>query len=65
MGELAQYASILGPRAEKVQETCDWTVKFDEEVATTPAATELELETRRDLQARTKAAHVGNDKRAA
>jgi glutaconate CoA-transferase subunit B len=46
-----------GATREKVQETCGWPVKFAETLSETPAPTELELTTLRDLQARTKAAH--------
>jgi glutaconate CoA-transferase subunit B len=48
-----------GVTREKVQETCGWPVKFAETLDETPAPTELELKTLRDLQARTKAAHEG------
>lgn len=48
-----------GVTREQVQETCGWPVKFADNVETTPAPTELELTTLRDLQARTKAAHAG------
>jgi glutaconate CoA-transferase subunit B len=42
-----------------VQAACGWKVKFPEKLETTPAPSELELVTLRDLQARTKAAHSG------
>ncbi|MET0574327.1 MAG: CoA-transferase subunit beta [Mesorhizobium sp.] len=51
-----------GVAREQVQESCGWTVKFAGEIDTTPAPTELELKTLRDLQARTKAAHEGTGK---
>ncbi len=51
-----------GVSREQVQETCGWTVKFAEALDETPAPTELELKTLRDLQARTKAAHQGTAK---
>lgn len=51
-----------GVSREQVQETCGWPVKFADDVAVTPAPTELELKTLRDLQARTKAAHQGTAK---
>lgn len=47
-----------GVTREDVQKNCGWTVKFADTVETTPAPTELELKTLRDLQARTKAAHA-------
>lgn len=49
----------LGVTREHVQATCGWTVKFAENVEETPAPTELELSTLRDLKARTKVAHEG------
>ena len=49
-----------GVTREQVQETCGWTVKFADSAGETPAPTELELKTLRDLQARTKAAHEGD-----
>jgi glutaconate CoA-transferase subunit B len=48
-----------GVTREKVQETCGWRVKFADVVEETPAPTELELKTLRDLKARTDAAHKG------
>jgi len=53
-----------GVTREQVQETCGWPVRFADNVDTTPAPTELELTTLRDLQARTKAAHAGKDRAA-
>jgi glutaconate CoA-transferase subunit B len=49
-----------GVTREQVQESCGWKVKFADTLETTPAPTELELKTLRDLQARTKAAHGGS-----
>ncbi len=46
-----------GVTKEKVQESCGWTVKFSDQLSETPAPTELELKTLRDLNARTAAAH--------
>ena len=46
-----------GVTREQVQETCGWPAKFADRLEETPAPTELELKTLRDLQARTKAAH--------
>src|SRR5438552_18730870 len=51
-----------GVSREQAQATCGWVVKFAEELDETPAPTELELKTLRDLQARTKAAHEGTAK---
>jgi len=49
-----------GVTREMVQDTCGWPVKFAEALEETPAPTDLELITLRDLQARTKAAHEGS-----
>ena len=46
-----------GVTREQVQETCGWPVKFADTLEETPAPTELELTTLRDLKARTDAAH--------
>lgn len=51
-----------GVTKEMVQETCGWTVKFADTLDETPAPTDLELTTLRDLKARTKAAHEGTGK---
>ncbi len=48
-----------GVTREDVQATCGWLVRFADQVDETPAPTELELATLRDLMARTKAAHEG------
>ncbi len=48
-----------GVTREQVQETCGWTVRFTEDLTETPSPTDLELQTLRDLKARTKAAHEG------
>jgi glutaconate CoA-transferase subunit B len=48
-----------GVTREMVQETCGWTVRFGDHLNETPEPTALELETLRDLQARTAAAHAG------
>ena len=52
-----------GVTREMVQESCGWPVKFAAALETTPAPTDLELNTLRDLQARTKAAHEGTKAR--
>ncbi|MER8752767.1 CoA-transferase subunit beta [Mesorhizobium sp. M1050] len=51
-----------GVTRQQVQESCGWVVKFAEALDETPAPSELELTTLRDLQARTKAAHEGTGK---
>src|SRR5690606_7363251 len=48
-----------GVTREMVQETCGWTVKYAENLEETPAPTDLELKTLRDLQERTRRAHEG------
>lgn len=48
-----------GVTRDMVQETCGWTVRFADNLEETPAPTALELETLRDLQSRTTAAHGG------
>ncbi|HET6618289.1 MAG TPA: CoA-transferase subunit beta [Dongiaceae bacterium] len=51
-----------GVTRDRVQETCGWPARFAARVEETPPPTRLELETLRDLQARTKAAHAGKAK---
>ncbi|TIS01378.1 MAG: CoA-transferase subunit beta, partial [Mesorhizobium sp.] len=51
-----------GVTREEVQATCGWEAKFAQALDETPAPTELELKTLRDLQARSKAAHAGTAK---
>jgi glutaconate CoA-transferase subunit B len=48
-----------GVTRERVQETCGWPVRFAARVEETPPPGRIEIETLRDLQARTKAAHAG------
>ncbi|WP_025899867.1 CoA-transferase subunit beta [Sneathiella glossodoripedis] len=48
-----------GVTREQVQATCGWEVKFADDLGTTEAPSEQELNTLRDLKARTKAAHEG------
>ncbi|WP_169544746.1 CoA-transferase subunit beta [Sneathiella aquimaris] len=48
-----------GVEKEQVQATCGWPVRFSEQLEQTPPPTDLELQTLRDLKARTKAAHEG------
>ena len=52
-----------GVTREQVQDSCGWKVTFADTLEETPAPTELELNTLRDLQARTKAAHEGTGKK--
>ena len=51
-----------GVTRDRVQETCGWPVRFAAQVEETPPPTGIELETLRDLHARTKAAHAGKAK---
>ncbi|HUH76328.1 MAG TPA: CoA-transferase subunit beta [Devosia sp.] len=51
-----------GVTKQMVQETCGWTVRFADDLEETPVPTALELNTLRDLQARTAAAHSGTKK---
>jgi glutaconate CoA-transferase subunit B len=51
-----------GVTRQQVQESCGWVVRFAEALDETPAPSELELNTLRDLQARTRAAHEGTGK---
>ena len=46
-----------GVTRDQVQESCGWPVRFAAQLAETPAPSELELDTLRDLKARTAAAH--------
>ncbi len=48
-----------GVTKAQVQETCGWKVKYAENLQETLLPTALELQTLRDLKARTKAAHEG------
>ncbi|HEY0920787.1 CoA-transferase subunit beta [Devosia sp.] len=48
-----------GVTRDMVQDSCGWRVSYAERLEQTPAPTALELETLRDLQARTAAAHGG------
>jgi glutaconate CoA-transferase subunit B len=51
-----------GVTREMVQETCGWRVRYADSLDETPPPTTLELETLRDLTARTAAAHAGKGK---
>jgi glutaconate CoA-transferase, subunit B len=51
-----------GVTRAQVQDTCGWPVRFAATVEETPPPTRLEIETLRDLQARTKAAHAAKAK---
>ncbi|MEP4291504.1 MAG: hypothetical protein ABJ358_06285, partial [Rhizobiaceae bacterium] len=54
-----------GVTRDQVQETCGWTVRFDENVVETPPPSTLELTTLRDLNSRTAKAHAAADADAA
>mgnify|MGYP003630507724 CR=1 FL=1 len=49
-----------GVSREMVQAECGWTVRFADSLDETPSPTEIEIDTLRDLNARTKAAHSGD-----
>lgn len=51
-----------GVTRDDVQANCGWTVRFADTVEETPAPSELELKTLRDLNERTKRAHEGAGK---
>jgi len=51
-----------GVTRQNVQETCGWTVRYADDLEETPAPTEKELTTLRDLKARTEAAHKRTQK---
>jgi glutaconate CoA-transferase, subunit B len=48
-----------GVTAEMVRESCGWQARFADRLTETPAPSEIELATLRDLKARTDAAHAG------
>jgi len=48
-----------GASRQMIEETCGWTVRYADDVVETPAPSDEELRTLRDLQARTDAAHAG------
>lgn len=54
-----------GVSRDQVQATCGWTVRFADDLEVTPAPTELELKTLRDLRERTRIAHSGKKEKAA
>jgi len=56
-GEFVVASLHPGVTREQVAETCGWPARFAEALEETPAPTELELKTLRDLKARTAAAH--------
>ena len=57
--EFTVHSIHPGVTRDQVQETCGWKVKWADRLDETPAPSELELATLRDLKARTKAAHEG------
>jgi glutaconate CoA-transferase subunit B len=63
--EFAVHSVHPGASREQVQETCGWKVKWADKVEETVPPTRLELETLRDLKARSKAAHEGTGRKAA
>jgi glutaconate CoA-transferase subunit B len=63
--EFTVHSVHPGATREQVQETCGWKVKWADSVEETVPPTRLELETLRDLKARSKAAHEGPGRKAA
>lgn len=61
--EFTVHSLHPGVTREQVQETCGWKVKWAGQVDETPPPTDLELNTLRDLKARTKAAHEGGGRK--
>lgn len=55
--EFVVHSMHKGVTKEMVQDACGWKAKFLDEVLLTPAPTEMELNTLRGLQERTKIAH--------
>ncbi len=53
-----------GVSRDMVRDSCGWPVRFADAVEETPTPTPLELETLRDLHARTRAAHNGQRREA-
>lgn len=53
-----------GVTRQQIEDTVGWSVKFATDVTETPAPTELELTTLRDLNARTAAAHGASKEKA-
>ncbi|MGD1879763.1 MAG: CoA-transferase subunit beta [Kiloniellaceae bacterium] len=56
-GEFVVASLHPGVTRQEVSDTCGWTVRFADSVEETPPPTALELQTLRDLKARTAAAH--------
>ncbi|HIP78635.1 MAG TPA: CoA-transferase subunit beta [Kiloniellaceae bacterium] len=54
-----------GVTREEIQETCGWKVRFARDLAETPAPSEEELRTLRDLNVRTAKAHGATSEKAA
>jgi glutaconate CoA-transferase subunit B len=57
--ELTVVSIHQGVSREQIVENCGWAIKFAHQVIETPAPTEIELATLRDINARTKRAHQG------
>lgn len=62
--ELAVVSIHQGVAREQIIDNCGWSIKFAQTVIETPVPTEIELNTLRNINARTKKAHQG-DKEAA
>lgn len=57
--EFLVHSLHRGVTRDMIAETCGWTARFLDEVDETPVPSALEIETLRDLKARTEAAHSG------
>lgn len=57
--EFTVHSLHRGVSRAMMQDSCGWPVRYGDAVEETPPPTPLELETLRDLAARTKAAHAG------
>ena len=53
-----------GVTRAQISENCGWPIKFADTVIDTPAPTETELQTLRDINARTRKAHQGDGEAA-
>lgn len=57
--ELVVESLHPGVTREQVQEACEWPLRFADDLQETPPPTEMELNTLRELDARTRRAHAG------
>lgn len=57
--ELTVVSLHPGVTREQVEEACEWTLRFADDVEETPHPTEIEIHTLRELEERTRQAHQG------